>query len=50
MSAAEGYITEAESAEGSIVAVIIVTAVVKVRGARGGSAPCFDFGGVWPPC
>jgi len=26
-------------------------AVVKVRGDRGGgSASCFDFGGVWPPC
>ena len=26
-----------------------VSTVVKVRGARGGSAPCFDFGGVCPP-
>jgi len=24
-------------------------AVVKVRGARGLSPPCFDYGGVWPP-
>jgi len=28
---------------------VVVEPVVKVRGARGGSPPCFDFGGVWPP-